>query len=899
LTELEFHRLITTNRADLVLNVLAGMPEKDRRQFAKSARDCLKAYEDAHWDRQVSGKPIAKAPAKDGDALRIAVLATGVPSEIAKDAWRVMTQSISITDVFDALKPSWIGRWAEAAVEANPHLIETIQDLNQQGLCPIPDTDAYIMGYYTHRQAVSDLAGNPHLLKDVWRFFEVEGGGEFSLSAHEKYASKENTWAVMLLRLSAEGTLDRDRLLDASLDALERDFGQFRAGWYSRFHVALAPTPDEAAARSARYLRLLGSMVPPTVSFALKALKNIDRAHGLAPEPLLATIEPALQSRQKSSVLAALQLLKSCAKRNPDRAKDIAKVAVSALISESGEAQERVLDLIEQVGQMQNPDVRALLGLYLDTTAPTVQARLSGVLGKQAQAPDAAPAYPVPTLEAVHPVGSVEEAVAVFLELLEDCHDPFLMERAIDGLARFGAAAQPLLSPLAKRAKQLQKREVEGGYSPGKYFQKSISATALAWAKGTQLAAELEPFYAERYPGHRPFRIAPDSFEGMFAARSAEMLGLVQTGLSARMLSAPTDNRGYLDPAQLIARLQDYRAIGMQPGSSDFKLALMRLAPEGREEALSELQPETEAERALAYALGADSAPEADLQLWVIAWSSRLPLVADPRIQELVGGEIPGAGTPVAFEFGAGIRRSREYSWIKPFVTVTPPPPQDVDHAISFGLPWKCEHIYLGGTYPSWMSHANAWVSIVRPAHSELFFLTGLFELDLDQKLASHPCLTFLEPFFRPELRPGPMSHAMLAWYLAAADGAIGATTVDAMATLIAQDRFETGLFADAARKLIFEGGLPLRRWTMRISEITGNSLHHASAVKATLSAIMTEMPQDLPRDLGGILELLHELHTASGTVVENTALLRSLERVEVGGKIGKFAKKLMALSPQ
>ncbi len=68
-------------------------------------------------------------------------------------------------------------------------------------------------------------------LEDVWRFFEVEGGGEDSLANYEKYCkTNRESWAGRLKRFSEEGKLDRQRLLDASLDASDRDFAQYRAG---------------------------------------------------------------------------------------------------------------------------------------------------------------------------------------------------------------------------------------------------------------------------------------------------------------------------------------------------------------------------------------------------------------------------------------------------------------------------------------------------------------------------------------------------------------------------------------------------------------------------------------------------------------------------------------------
>ena len=124
-----------------------------------------------------------------------------------------------------------------------------------------PDSDAYTLALVSHpgsfdlsseadawgRTGVIELLRrNPDLLvDDVWRLFEVEGGGENSLAAYDKYSREENTWRAALVELGEDGSLDRERLLDASLDALQRGFAQFRAQWFSAFHEALRPTPAE------------------------------------------------------------------------------------------------------------------------------------------------------------------------------------------------------------------------------------------------------------------------------------------------------------------------------------------------------------------------------------------------------------------------------------------------------------------------------------------------------------------------------------------------------------------------------------------------------------------------------------------------------------------------------
>ncbi|WP_170754205.1 DUF6493 family protein [Ruegeria lacuscaerulensis] len=893
MNETDFIRLVTTKSAKRVLKALADLSEEDRRKLAPTALKVQKRQQKAAWDVRFNGLKPPVDLAKDLEALGVAVLATARPSEYSCGDWRILPSSIPLEEVFAVLNPSWMNAWAEAAVEDNPRLITTIHALVNKGLCTIPKTDAYILGYYAGQAGIPELARTQFLAEDVWRFFEVEGGGDLSLAACDKYCGRNVSWANLLIELSRDGTLDRQRLLDASLDALERDFGQFRAGWYSRFHVAMDPTEDEIANRANRYLDLLSSPVPPTVAFALKFLKRMDTNGGVDPTLLVTSIEPALQSRQKSSAKLAIRLLKSSAKRHPQSMRDVAKVAVSALISEAGEVQALALDLVEELDQVKDAEIQSRMRDYLELAAPTVQTRLAAHL-QDAPVQTNETLYPTPVLEDVVPVASAEEAVETFLALLEHCDDAVLTERALDGMARYGASAEPLLNPLAKRANQLRARGIDAGLESRSHLQIPIAATALAWARCSDFVAEIEPSLQPRYSGHIPLGTDPNSFVGMFSARSAELLAFVQAGLSVPMLSAPTDNRGYLAPQQLIQRMDEYRQKKLVPGQADFKLALMRLAPEDREAALLDFTPETEEERALAYAMGADHIPEKDPQLWALAWASRLPCRPDPAVQKLVGNSIPGAGVPAIYTFHAEIRRIDEFFWPMPRVDISPEIPKHLPRELGFAVPAKLAHTYLGDPGVSWFTHPSPWVGLLRPSQSELFFLSGIFELELDQKLTNHFCLMFLDPFFRPGLNTGPMSHAMLAWYLASADEGIGTSSVDALATIIAQRMFSPTEFATAARQLVFFAALPLRRWTKRLAEVAGVSAQHGKAVRRALSWMLVDLPDDVPRDLGGLLELLHELCTASGTGLENTDTVVALNNIKVAGKTGKFAKKLV-----
>ena len=94
-----------------------------------------------------------------------------------------------------------------------------------------------------------------------------------------------------------------------------RDFIQFRAGWFSRFHEALEPSYNERKEREETYLKLLGSSIPPTVSFALKALKQIQAKLPIKGEYLDRYLAPALAARSKSSAMTALALVERTIKK--------------------------------------------------------------------------------------------------------------------------------------------------------------------------------------------------------------------------------------------------------------------------------------------------------------------------------------------------------------------------------------------------------------------------------------------------------------------------------------------------------------------------------------------------------------------------------------------------------
>jgi Family of unknown function (DUF6493) len=516
--------------------------EQERKAVAAQALEWY-ALQDKNWyvaDGPTSGRTNPLLGAADA-----AVLASCSLGQLKK---RGRNLRMSDTDfrVLAARKPDWITDYAGWSLEKLPAIWPAVRRLERAGLCRRPDTDHYVLGLIqcvapwgvmpsVHEALLSD----PELLeREVWHLFEVEGSGEFSLAAYDKYSRDEATWETALVSLAADGTLPRDRLLDASLAALERDFAQFRAGWFSRFHEALQPTLDERAERVELYLNLLASKIPPTVSFALSALSKLDRAQRLPAGKLVNRISPALTARSKGAVSTALKLLENAARRDPALKRAAAMVAAQALSHESPDAQSEAFDLVVRAGARDDTALLASIVSQLEQLAASVQPRVREWLGSANAATPPGPSSTAPLeadLEAlmtraaamtphfreragvdaavaairagsfdvpaisfdgtefprldpaaeIQPIAGLDELIGVFSAVLENPDAIDEVERVLDGVSRLcghrPSDFEAHTRPLFKRATALLERHSAGDqYGPFTGWQPAIDLCGLA-----------------------------------------------------------------------------------------------------------------------------------------------------------------------------------------------------------------------------------------------------------------------------------------------------------------------------------------------------------------------------------------------------------------------------------
>lgn len=644
------------------LALFKNATEEERRSVAEMALAWLKQQEKNAFIQTNNGV-FTRNPLLT--AAEVALLASCSLGQLRKLGGRGVPQAEIAYQILTDRRPPWIDDWVEMVLKLNARHREIVCQLVRDGLCKSPQHENYLLGMFDRwwfdRKKYSSL--KDRLLDEpgffdhlVWRLFEIEGGGEFSLAAHDSGSqtineiAATNRWDVALKTLAEEGKLPRARLLDASLDTLERDFAQFRAGWFSRFHEFMQPTLEEREERTKRYLHLLASKIPPTVSFALNALTILEKADRLSPEAVVQHIEPALFARQKGTVQTALKMLDRAAKARPKCRRETAKVAATALGHEAADVQGAALDLIERHGDAKDEELTVLLRGKIDQMAASQRSRLQEWLGastkheekvevavdvdefvkriktldkklaklagvQQALAAVRTTSAHVPALEfdgteiprldpdkKIQPIQDLDELIDCFAAVLENPDQIDDVERVLDGVSRL-CDQRPdnfavRVGPLRKRASQLMRRSHLGPFL-GWGAAGDLCGLAVSWLSGTALDPKVLPRVRDKwkrlcvqYPviDGVPVESSLSAAEGTATVFLSERALAVARRAAARaaapLLSAPTHARFWIDPRALVERMRAWEQLDQTPDVFDQVQALLRLAPDHRAAAL-------------------------------------------------------------------------------------------------------------------------------------------------------------------------------------------------------------------------------------------------------------------------------------------------------------------------
>lgn len=509
-------------------------------------------------------------------ALQAALVVCGEPKDFVGRVLHTCSLDVArfkgLCEQFDLDFAAWcaaLQQLVETALEESPRAIDTVQNLIGAGLIKRPTSEAYAVGLiaipreilWRGRSNIEELfSADPGLVQALLQLFEVEGTGEHNLAACDKYAKRpEWEWKNIFLKAIADGFYTRELLLEKTLGTLERDWPQFRAGWFSRFHEALAPTVDEMAPLASRYLGLCQSRIAPTVSFALSVLKALYAAKKVQGAALLSALEPVFYSSIKGQVDAALKLAEAVVKREPSLAQAASSVVQFGLVHEAADLQKKIIDRLVAWGV--NEPTRESLAAHLENVASANRpalAKLIGVASEPAALESMAPPAfegsgaidPLDPSRALVPLEDSDELVERIAFVLENSEAIDETERVMEALVRLSPLSDELRAKCAPVLKRSRKILARGESSK---FAYQVSRLVVFVLTGEREAEFTRP---------KSRHAQNDALYDLFIERRIEDL-IVQSakGWALTPLSVATHRGGFIDPKVFAQRQAAYQAL--------------------------------------------------------------------------------------------------------------------------------------------------------------------------------------------------------------------------------------------------------------------------------------------------------------------------------------------------
>ncbi|MBO3706165.1 MAG: hypothetical protein J5X21_07125 [Candidatus Accumulibacter sp.] len=858
-----------------------------------------------------------------------------------------------------------------------------------------------------YRPPSAGLLADPDLLEDeVWRLFDTDTRAfdDSWLRRSPRCPADYESWSEALLRLAGDGRLDRQRLLDASLAGLWKSADNGVVAGYHRLHARLSPAAAEVDVREAAYRELLGHRSGQVVVFALRQMTQIANRRSLLSVPMLAAMQPVFGLPAKTPALAALRLLRRLlrsewsADQDPATRDATHAVLVAALRHRASEVQRVAAELLgehaaagggvpaaavdELAGEVSPPAQQLLAALVAerapcaplsraavaaDAIAPpagdaaavstaaaepsalglgSLPQRLRALGGIAAAVDLAAPPPPLafrlsdlPQLAALpclQPIASVDELIDCVAHAVETIASADEVERIVDGVARFfderpdDFAART--QALAWRIHRGASADARGLVLPGSPL--ALRDLVLTWLEGGLQQSSL--------PLHLRLRGAMRFID----RRLRELARHLDRHGALVPLATPTHARGWLDARVFVQRLAGYQSPARQPLFTDLLQALLRLAPDGRQEALATATTLQGAwAPAVRWALGGDTGPGAadgrHAAIWIAAGRARCP-----------DGDLSAALAPLGLRIGwPDVLQNAEYRWraltrtvrqqrreirfAALEVQVSPPwaagrsAARNARHDDSHGggasiLPavgrWlrtagaavRLRHLNPLLALPTCLPHEampHRSLTVGTSAAWMIEWSLSLWPLNVDAALAAaarlmveridqgasaaEPLHPFLEPLFEADRPWSEMGRLLLSVALASRDGDLRRLAVDLLIEGVHDGRAQPQELADVWQRLHAGGWLKANRLTSALAEVACVSPLHRWAVASLIeSAIEVFLAQG--GRAGAALELLHE----SLITLQCGPLPATADRLAVfgSGKAGSAARAIRSL---
>lgn len=860
----------------------------------------------------------------------LAVFAVGPLSAVKR--WQVQPWNEDMPAFEKILRdrrPSWMDEWVEHALEVGgtisfPILHRWIKD----GICRKPVTDGYYRlfanyhmrtGFYAVDEAYipplsEQLLQAPELLADIDSLFRVESDA-FNTNPWltKGAASHYETWTEALIKLSRAKHVERSHLLQLALDGLRLDIKQNQLSGYHKFYRAMEPTTAELTAHQSHYIALLCHPVSHVAKFAIDMLAKVDKAKTLERAPFLREIGTIFASDSKGNAIAALKILQEIIGQAKTPDNSALSAVVEAMRHADPEVQAKAIAILEPWAEKLSFVQVAELNDMSVLVAASNQPALKNLLARSdldvsgTSLPQNGPRQPIEyrpvsfvggcqnVLSAdsvVEPITSVEKLIEAVLHAIEVVDSPDELECIIDAISRLAdqrpADFDQRVAPLLHRVNKGQSGSNGlGGDRIG--IGLAVLDLIATWASG-------KLYHTQNRPSE--FSLGQDAFVPM--ARHLREISVRVAGCKSQSLvSAPTHRGGWIDPIVWVERLTDLEENTPRVGSMDFRLSMLRLAPDGRTKGLKHAEKlNGELGRLARFALGGGDLPrksdQSNYATWITAARCREPatdwrlafdsLALDdtwpdslaPAVHEWTSSntaavyeQVHGKHPLLMFETRAEEPQG-ELKTRGPLASVLGKMGGTVKTQWE-ELPTAAlcrrnvpRHSWMIDTQPTWRAQ---WLAYIWPQNLNSVHMSSAMRLAqrMDEGSSSEsPNYGLLSSCFQKGRIWGEPGHLVLALSLVGKDADVCGLANDALIEGIEGRLFDPDIFASVMYRLCLGEWVKYNRLAENLLKISKVSQLHACAIDAALQAWLPRF--DLAqRNAHYVLQVLVETQAISG----------------------------------
>lgn len=512
-------------------------------------------------------------------------------------------------------------------------------------------------------------------------------------------------------------------------------------------------------------------------------------------------------------------------------------------------------------------------------------------------------------VRALSPIHDVEDLIDACARVIEDGSLIDNVELCIDGLARMvgskPANIDQLTAPLLKRVRKL----ISKGCTPFCGVDPANDLMGLFYAFCT--SEVLEPSkkgahqFCIEFEGQEigAFSVNSRKPVGFLSSRCLAVARRIKTACACQLLSSPTHAGGWIDPEALVRRVNSWS--GAPPDVYDLILAMLRLAPDNRADALKSLTDKSaEWIQAIRHALGAEKVKIGkESAIWAAAARARSPWLDDPSIAKVHPNLGPDTAIAAKVTFQCRTRKSGEFTFHDPEFVVQPAVPGSIDPLLVTVLMHSSRTIgnalsFEMGGFAGRTVGSVRWTATIWPLARESYFASSAAEClaNLDWWEAQWQNRMMLEPLIDPCT---PLRYAglhFLCGMLAAKEPGEAGLAIDIAIRTIEDGRLGSDNLGDALALLFQTGLIKPGRWYKALSEISRASQVHAVVIQIALQSCFSNPPRVLPKDSAKLLELLLELSIELGVPIANQPFRAWLSSGTTTGKSARLAKSLLAL---